>query len=105
MMSYTCPVCGYDGLTVPPYENWPPPKGMELSPPYEDLLGRPSYEVCSQCAFEFGNDDNPGTGLRPSSFQEYRAEWEAEGRPWFDKKAMPGTDRTPPVKRTPTTSP
>jgi hypothetical protein len=58
---------------------------MELSPPYEDLLGRASYEVCSQCGFEFGFDDNPGTG-KPMSFEQYRAEWEADGSPWFDKR-------------------
>ena len=30
------------------------------------------------CAFEFGNDDNPGTA-DPMSFAEYRAEWEIPG--------------------------
>jgi hypothetical protein len=45
-----------------------------LTPPYEDVLGRPSYEVCPQCEFEFGNDDNPGTG-HPVSFEEYRRAW------------------------------
>jgi len=58
---------------------------MELSPPYEDLLGRASYEVCLRCGFEFGNDDNTGTAA-PSSFEQYRAEWEADGSPWFDKQ-------------------
>lgn len=80
---YECPVCQYVGLTVKPYEHWPPPPDMELSPPYEDLLGRPSYEVCPRCGFEFGNDDNPGTGAQPESFEEYRRQWEAEGQPWF----------------------
>jgi hypothetical protein len=80
---YECPVCGYPGLRVKPYELWPPPADLELTPPYEDLLGRASYEVCPRCAFEFGNDDNPGTGASPSSFDEYRREWEARGSPWF----------------------
>jgi hypothetical protein len=57
-----------------------------LTPPYEDFLGRPSYEVCSRCGFEFGNDDNPGTG-EPVSFEEYRREWKAEGRPRFGEDA------------------
>jgi hypothetical protein len=80
---YTCPVCGYDGLHMRPYATWPPPANVSLSPPYEDLLGRPSYEVCPRCGFEFGNDDNPGGTAEPVSFEEYRREWEADGRPWF----------------------
>jgi hypothetical protein len=72
-------------LTVKPYEVWQP-HGVVLRPPYEDFLGRPSYEVCPRCGFEFGNDDNPGTA-EPDSFESYRASWEAEGRPWFDPNA------------------
>jgi hypothetical protein len=83
---FTCPVCGYDCLQSKPYEKWPPPEGLRLSPPYEDMLGTPSYEVCPRCGFEFGNDDNPGTAP-PQSFEEYRKNWEAEGRPWFDRGA------------------
>jgi hypothetical protein len=81
---FECPVCRHAGLAVAPYERWPPPRGVELRPPYEDLLGRPSYEVCPRCGFEFGNDDNPGTS-EPQSFDAYRQEWEAQGRPWFDE--------------------
>ena len=55
---YECPVCSYPGLQSKPYELWPPPPDLELTPPYEDHLGRPSYEVCPRCGFEFGNDDN-----------------------------------------------
>jgi hypothetical protein len=73
-----CPVCGSAELKRPPYATWPPPPGLALTPPYEDLLGRPSYEVCPNCGFEFGNDDNPGTAA-PVSFAEYRAEWVAGG--------------------------
>lgn len=79
---YQCPVCSHPGLTSKPYEIWPPPAGLELTPPYEDLLGRPSYQVCPRCGFEFGNDDNAGTGA-PTSFEEYRAEWKARGSPWL----------------------
>lgn len=86
---FTCPVCGYDRLAAKPYENWPPPPELELTPPYEDLLGRPSYEVCPRCGFEFGNDDNPGTA-EPSSFETYREEWVAKGRPTFDPKVDRG---------------
>ena len=88
MVVYECPVCEHPGLSERPYEVWPPPEGIELSPPYEDLLGRASYEVCPRCGFEFGNDDNPGTA-EPDSFESYRSEWEARGRPWFMQKSPP----------------
>jgi hypothetical protein len=39
---YECPVCGSAELTVKPYEYWPPPAGLHLTPPYEHVLGRPS---------------------------------------------------------------
>jgi hypothetical protein len=71
-------------LTVKPYQGWPPAEGVVLTPPYEDLLGSASYEVCPNCGYEFGNDDNPGTAP-PISFEAYRAEWIAEGRPRFDR--------------------
>jgi hypothetical protein len=77
---YECPVCGAEELTARPYEVWPPPAGAVLSPPYESVLGAPSYEVCPSCGFEFGNDDNPGTAP-PVSFEDYRAEWEEQGSP------------------------
>ncbi len=83
-----CPVCGSPELTQPPYKRWPPPPRMVLEPPYERQLGQPSYEVCPNCGFEFGNDDNPGTAA-PVSFAEYRAEWESEGSPPFDKSSSP----------------
>jgi hypothetical protein len=54
-----------------------------LTPPYEDTLGTPSYEVCSSGGFEFGNYDNPDNAT-PVSFEQYRAEWETERRPRFD---------------------
>lgn len=81
--SHQCPVCEYAGLTTPPYATWPPPTGLEIHPPYEETLGVPSYEVCPQCGFEFGNDDNPGTS-EPVSFESYRADWECKGSPVFD---------------------
>jgi hypothetical protein len=54
-------------------------------PPYRHQLGRPSYGVCLRCGFEFGNNDDPGMA-EPLSFEQYRAEWEAEGRPWLDEE-------------------
>lgn len=90
-MTFTCPVCHYSGLQSPPYATWPPPDGIELSPPYAAQLGRPSYEVCPMCGFEFGNDDDPGTAP-PTSFDEYRASWISEGRPTFDSRRAEGSD-------------
>jgi predicted RNA-binding Zn-ribbon protein involved in translation (DUF1610 family) len=81
--AYACPVCGSEELTAKPYDTWPPPEGLTLTPPYEDLLGRPSYEVCPNCGFEFGNDDNPGGTSSPASFAQYRAEWRADGSQRF----------------------
>jgi hypothetical protein len=81
---YECPICGSTELTVKPYETWPPPTGVQLTPPYATLLGRPSYEVCPSCGFEFGNDDDPGTAP-PLSFEAYRAGWIAEGRHRFSR--------------------
>ena len=76
---FTCPVCSSDELTTKPYEDWPPAVESDaLTPPYEDVLGPASYEVCPSCGFEFGNDDSPGTAT-PVSFGEYRAEWIAAG--------------------------
>src|SRR5437588_9596459 len=49
-----CPVCGYVGLAANPYEQWPPPPEVDLTPPYEQVLGHPSYEICPRCGFEFG---------------------------------------------------
>ena len=39
----TCPVCGYDGLYEPPYNE----------------KGSGSYEICPCCGFQFGYDDFP----------------------------------------------
>src|SRR5437773_1932001 len=83
---YQCPVCHCRLLESKPYSKWPPQQGVELSPPYEKELGTPSYEVCPRCGFEFGNDDNPGTGT-PASFEAYRDDWEARGRPWLSERA------------------
>ena len=79
---HECPACGAAELKAKPYELWPPPAGLVLSPPYEAYLGKPSYEVCPNCGFEFGNDDNPGTAP-PRPFEQYRAEWAPVAAPDF----------------------
>lgn len=52
-------MCRRAELNYKPYELWPPPPDLALMPPYEDLLGQPSYEVCTSCGFELGSDDTP----------------------------------------------
>jgi hypothetical protein len=97
--AWACPVCFEPILSAPPYATWPPEDLRALRPPYEDSLGRPSYEVCPSCGFEFGNDDNPGTAA-PMSFEDYRRDWRADGRPLFSGgRFMPkneATDISPP---------
>jgi len=78
---YKCPVCQFVGLDSQPYAIWPPPAGLAITPPYAEWLGRATYEVCPMCEFEFGNDDDPGPGVDPVSFTEYRADWESRGSP------------------------
>jgi hypothetical protein len=85
---YGCPCCGRKGLLSLPYANWPGqlPRGAE--PPYEELFGRLSYEICPCCGFEFGNDDNPGTAP-PITFSEYRPKWLSDGCSWFRPDERP----------------
>jgi len=85
-----CPCCGYDGLSEPAYSGLGPPPWPDLgAPPYSSRLGFPSYEVCSCCGFEFGFDDEPGAAAKPSSFEEYRAEWLLSGAEWFSPHEKP----------------
>ena len=86
---YPCPCCGYQQLDAPAYERFvefPLPSG--ISPPYKVALGKPSYDVCDCCGYEFGNDDDPGTG-KPSSFENYLKEWIDDGAVWFDSSKKP----------------
>lgn len=76
-----CPCCGYGGLASPAYDRLVLPIPPAARPPYELLFGAPSYDVCACCGYEFGNDDNPGTGT-PVTFQAYLAGWIADGMRW-----------------------
>ncbi|NOU93104.1 hypothetical protein GC093_07655 [Paenibacillus sp. LMG 31456] len=60
-MDFICPVCGYDELKQPPY----------------DEKGNESFDVCLCCGFEFGVDDMLFT------FEAYRKEWLSNGAKWF----------------------
>ena len=61
-MKYTCPVCGYPELVDPP-------RGPD---------GGASEEICPSCGFQFGyTDDDQGI-----SYEQWRADWIAQGMPW-----------------------
>ena len=89
MTEYVCPCCGYVGLSSLPYAN---ANGRKLirgvSAPYSVYFGMPSYEACSCCGFEFGNDDEPGTAP-PVTFEQFLAEWIQDGMKWFEAAKRP----------------
>ncbi|MBG9768529.1 hypothetical protein [Bacillus vallismortis] len=78
-MNYTCPVCGFHGLTEPAY----------------DKQGHHSYEICPCCGFQFGFDDyemqrEDGSYLEPSeSIIAYRKNWLADGAVIFSPDSFP----------------
>lgn len=83
-----CPCCGYGGLTSPAYDNLILPISLEAHPPYHLMFGTPSYDVCDCCGYEFGNDDNPGTGSAVS-FKAYLEAWISDGMLWFVREKQP----------------
>jgi rubredoxin len=89
LAKHYCPCCGFSELKVPAYrELGSPPWSNHGLSPYFMQYGEPSYEVCSCCGFEFGNDDNPG--ISPGqSFEDYRREWIASGAQWLDPEKRP----------------
>lgn len=66
---YICLVCGFDGLTEPPYNE----------------QGEPSYEICPCCGFEFGFDENN----KADKYKTFRAKWISNGAVWFMPKRKP----------------
>jgi len=68
-MDYMCPVCGFLGLTEPPY----------------NADGDGSFEICPCCGFEFGFDD----GSEGVTHEEFRSRWLASGAEWFDPDQKP----------------
>ena len=68
-MEFMCPVCGFPGLTEPPY----------------NADGGGSYEICPCCGFEFGFDDQ-SEGV---THEDFRATWVAAGAEWFDHEQKP----------------
>lgn len=64
-----CPVCGWDELDDPPY----------------DEFGYPSYEICSCCGYETGyHDSNKGY-----TFEDYRKKWIEKGFPFHYQEDCP----------------
>lgn len=63
-MNYICPICGYDGLDEPPY----------------DEFGFGSWEICSCCGFEFGIENE--NGASKSLFDMLRKRWIEFGAKW-----------------------
>lgn len=73
MKTYTCPICGYDGLDEPPY-------GMDSN--------TASYDICPCCCFEYGYSEDHEVDLgyivtpvemREAVFQLYRKKWIERG--------------------------
>jgi transcription elongation factor Elf1 len=66
---FKCPVCGFDGLMEPPYNDH----------------GNGSHEICPCCGFEYGFDDQ-SEGV---THEEYLAKWLQNGAQWFDPDQKP----------------
>ena len=70
MEKYICPVCGYDGLCEPPY----------------DERGYGTDEICVCCGFQFGYDDYPE---KEPAYKKWRENWIQNGYEWFSSKTPP----------------
>lgn len=75
-MESTCPVCGYNQLYEPPY----------------DESGVPSDEICPSCGFHFGYDDDEVGAI---AFELWRVKWIQDGMVWFSKGRKPPLDWDP----------
>lgn len=65
--TFPCPVCGFEGLTEPPY----------------DSSGCASFEICPSCGTEFGYHD------AKKSHAELRRSWLEAGAAWHSKTITP----------------
>ena len=77
-MTYICPVCGFDGLDEPAYNEF----------------NDPSFEICSCCRFQFGDDDDVEIedGLfmnREETHFVYREAWITSGALIFQSEHYP----------------
>jgi hypothetical protein len=71
-MMYSCPVCGYQHLVEPAY----------------DEHGLPTFSICPSCGTEFGYDDSA------TRHSELRRRWIAKRMPWWSSStpSPPGWD-------------
>jgi hypothetical protein len=60
---WTCPVCGFTGLTEPP----------------TDQTGGPTYSICPCCGTQYGADD------LDKSHADLRKEWVQSGAQWWSQ--------------------
>ncbi|WP_074033133.1 hypothetical protein [Exiguobacterium sp. AT1b] len=77
-MNYICPVCGHDGLEESAYNEY----------------NLPSFEICSCCRFQFGDDDDveitEGVFLsREEAHAVYRKKWIKDGAEIFQPEYYP----------------
>lgn len=87
---FTCPCCGYFGLTCLPYERMGNPLWEDHGlPPYCQTYGEASYEVCPCCGFEFGLEDEAPDSTKATSFEDYLATWISAGGRWFEPELKP----------------
>jgi hypothetical protein len=79
-MSFSCPVCGFDGLDEQPWTG--------------DL---PSDDICPSCGTQFGYQDMRGTlAERELRWAELRQAWLDRGRPWTSR-VEPRPENWPPM--------
>jgi len=71
--TYVCPVCGYEHLDEPPY----------------DEHGCSSFEICPCCGSEFGYDDHSAT------HDALRQKWKLSGMKWWSSVIVPPTNWDP----------
>ena len=73
-MSNICPVCGYDGLHEPAYDDT-----------------EPSYEICPSCGYQFGYHDD-AVGITQ---EQWRAKWIEDGMKWWSSGRKPSASWKP----------
>jgi hypothetical protein len=65
-----CSVCGSEPLTLLPDATSQRPAGLPLPPPYEEVLGRPPYEVCPNCGARLVEIDEEGELRKRAAWAE-----------------------------------
>lgn len=78
--TYLCPVCGYEGLTEPPWSD-----------------DSPSDEICPSCGTHFGYDDAAGgsAARRGAVHRMLRRQWVDAGCSWFSSSTRSPTGWDP----------